>query len=31
VNVKTGQARKLATYTAQDFFALVLPGNPGTL
>ncbi|WP_433510539.1 hypothetical protein ACQP2T_42665 [Nonomuraea sp. CA-143628] len=31
VNVKTGQARKLATYTAQDFFAIVLPGNPGTL
>ncbi|MEV1243605.1 hypothetical protein [Nonomuraea sp. NPDC049750] len=31
VNVKTGQARKLATYRAQDFFALVLPGNPGTL
>jgi hypothetical protein len=31
VNVKTGQARKLATYTAQTFFGLVLPGNPGTL
>ncbi|MFJ2032291.1 hypothetical protein [Streptosporangium sp. NPDC087985] len=31
VNVKTGKARKLATYTAQDFFHLVLPGSPGTL
>ncbi|MFI7135546.1 hypothetical protein ACIBQ1_58550 [Nonomuraea sp. NPDC050153] len=31
VNVKTGTARKLTTYTAQDFFQLVLPGFPGTL
>nr|BFE82486.1 hypothetical protein GCM10020093_050870 [Planobispora longispora] len=31
VNVETGEARKLATYTAQDFFHLVLPGFPGTL
>jgi hypothetical protein len=31
VNVNTGQARKLATYTAQDFFQIVLPGFPGTL
>jgi hypothetical protein len=31
VNVETGKARKLATYTAQDFFQLVLPGFPGTL
>ncbi|MGW2150073.1 hypothetical protein ACWCOT_37615 [Nonomuraea bangladeshensis] len=31
VNVETGQARKLATYTAQGFFHLVLPGFPGTL
>ncbi|WP_433355998.1 hypothetical protein ACQP25_18595 [Microtetraspora malaysiensis] len=31
VNVKTGTARKLATYTAQGFFQLVLPGFPGTL
>ncbi|MEV0200867.1 hypothetical protein [Nonomuraea sp. NPDC050691] len=31
VNVETGKARKLATYTAQGFFELVLPGFPGTL
>ncbi|MGW0478956.1 hypothetical protein [Nonomuraea sp. NPDC003214] len=31
VNVETGKARKLATYTAQGFFQLVLPGFPGTL
>ncbi|GAA3591333.1 hypothetical protein GCM10022419_087640 [Nonomuraea rosea] len=31
VNVNTGQARKLATCTAQDFFPIVLPGFPGTL
>ncbi|MET7338859.1 hypothetical protein [Nonomuraea sp. NPDC005650] len=31
VDVRTGKARKLATYTAQDFFQLVLPGFPGTL
>ncbi|QYC41751.1 hypothetical protein Nocox_20715 [Nonomuraea coxensis DSM 45129] len=31
VNVETGVARKLATYTAQGFFHLVLPGFPGTL
>ncbi|MGV9308689.1 hypothetical protein ACWDLG_35405 [Nonomuraea sp. NPDC003727] len=31
VNVRTGKARKLATYTAQHFFHLVLPGFPGTL
>ncbi|MEU0572169.1 hypothetical protein ABZ297_43140 [Nonomuraea sp. NPDC005983] len=31
LNVKTGKARKLATYTAQGFFHLVLPGFPGTL
>ncbi|MEU4516704.1 hypothetical protein AB0G05_45060 [Nonomuraea wenchangensis] len=31
VNVETGAARKLATYTAQGFFQLVLPGFPGTL
>ncbi|RVX47727.1 hypothetical protein EDD27_10675 [Nonomuraea polychroma] len=31
VNVKTGKARKLATYTAQDHFYLVIPGFPGTL
>ncbi|MEV1002880.1 hypothetical protein [Nonomuraea sp. NPDC050202] len=26
VNVETGRARKLTTYTAQDFFEIVLPG-----
>lgn len=31
VNVETGEARKLDTYTAQDFFYLVLPGFPGML
>ncbi|TYB55037.1 hypothetical protein FXF51_46050 [Nonomuraea sp. PA05] len=31
VNVETGRARKLATYTAQDFRQLVLPGAPGKL
>jgi hypothetical protein len=31
VNVETGKARELATYTAQSFFNLVLPGFPGTL
>lgn len=31
VNVKTGKARKLTTYTAQHWFNLVLPGFPGTL
>ncbi|WP_433417140.1 hypothetical protein ACQP1V_41900 [Microtetraspora malaysiensis] len=29
VNVRTGKARKLATYKAQDFFSIVLPGAPG--
>ncbi|MBB6347631.1 hypothetical protein FHU36_004176 [Nonomuraea muscovyensis] len=29
VDVRTGQARKVATYTAQDFFGIVLPGPPG--
>jgi hypothetical protein len=31
VNVETGKARKLDTYTAQDNFDLVIPGFPGTL
>ncbi|MEU7855837.1 hypothetical protein [Nonomuraea sp. NPDC049141] len=31
VNVRTGKARKLATYKAQDFFGIVLPGPPGAL
>ncbi|WP_214416633.1 hypothetical protein [Sphaerisporangium fuscum] len=31
VNVKTGKARKLTTYIAQDFFRIVLPGPPGAL
>ena len=29
VNIKTGKARKIATYTAQDFFQIVLPGPTG--
>ncbi|MEW9547416.1 hypothetical protein [Nonomuraea sp. NPDC050783] len=31
LNVRTGETRRLATYTAQDSFYLVLPGFPGTL
>ncbi|MEU6424448.1 hypothetical protein ABZ860_01025 [Microbispora sp. NPDC046973] len=31
VNVRTGKARKLATYRAHDFFDIVLPGPPGAL
>ncbi|GAA4518749.1 MULTISPECIES: hypothetical protein [Nonomuraea] len=31
VNVRTGKARKLATYRAQGFFEIVLPGPPGAL
>ena len=31
VNVRTGKARKLATYKAQSFFDIVLPGPPGAL
>ncbi|GII96645.1 hypothetical protein [Sinosporangium siamense] len=31
VNVKTGKARKLTTYSAQSPFYLVLPGFPATL
>lgn len=31
VNVRTGKARKLATYRAQGFFDIVLPGPPGAL
>ncbi|GGP07163.1 hypothetical protein LDL08_09620 [Nonomuraea glycinis] len=31
LNVRTGKARKLATYKAQDFFGIVLPGPPGAL
>ncbi|GHH65402.1 hypothetical protein GCM10017673_09410 [Streptosporangium violaceochromogenes] len=31
VNVRTGKARKLATYRAQDFFGIVMPGPPGAL
>ncbi|MDP9869078.1 MULTISPECIES: hypothetical protein [Streptosporangium] len=31
VNVRTGKARKIATYRAQDFFQIVLPGPPGAL
>ncbi|MDA0632400.1 hypothetical protein OUY22_03155 [Nonomuraea sp. MCN248] len=30
VNVRTGKARKLATYRAQGIVAIVLPGPPGT-
>jgi hypothetical protein len=31
VNIRTGKARKIAAYSAQGFFELVLPGFPGTL
>ncbi|MER5644588.1 hypothetical protein [Streptosporangium sp. NPDC002524] len=31
VNVETGRARKLATYRAQGFFEIVLPGPPGAM
>jgi hypothetical protein len=31
LNVRTGKARKLATYKAQNFFDIVLPGPPGAL
>ncbi|GAA2311650.1 hypothetical protein GCM10010149_72970 [Nonomuraea roseoviolacea subsp. roseoviolacea] len=29
VNVRTGKARKIATYRARNFFEIVLPGPPG--
>ncbi|MEU9831333.1 hypothetical protein AB0D67_07300 [Streptosporangium sp. NPDC048047] len=31
LNVRTGKTRKLATYRAQSFFEIVLPGPPGAL
>ncbi|GAA4219401.1 hypothetical protein FHR32_000381 [Streptosporangium album] len=31
VNTKTGKARKIATYTAQSYFDIVLPGPTGAL
>lgn len=31
VNIRTGKARKIAAYTAQSFFDIVLPGPTGAL
>ncbi|MGP4105266.1 hypothetical protein [Nonomuraea sp. KM90] len=31
VNVRTGEARKLTTYRAQDIFGLAMPGPPGAI
>ncbi|MFI7697809.1 hypothetical protein [Nonomuraea sp. NPDC049480] len=31
IDIRTGRARKIDTYTAQGFFELVIPGFPGTV